>query len=222
MEAAGVAVALQSTPVVEAPGLVVGRARKDAPNKYGCVVGLEESREETTRVDAAKAKAATDKENKVETFWAKWRGAAQEAEAALKDAGGSPGAMKEQKGAYVARLKALYVSRAQKAPPVAWNNKPEADGEEGKLLKEVRKALAEHDESAVPPTPMRLLLDEASEEEQEGGEEGGAEGGESVGLCVSCGRELAEEGESEESPDDFYWGRDGHCWCACGAHVESR
>ena len=205
--------------VVAAPELTVGRARKDAPNKWGCVVQLEASQEETARVEAAAAQKTTDKENKVETFWAKWRGSAREAEAALQEAGGSPGAMKEAKGAYVARLKALYVSRVAKAPPAAWNNKASEDGTEGKLLQEVRVALAAHEDSQVPPTPTRLALDEAVDEEE-------AVGDAAVITCEDCGRELAEEGvqpkDGEELPAnrDFYIGDGGRALYRCGAPAE--
>jgi hypothetical protein len=139
MVAAGVAVEQAMTPAVPAPAMQVGRMRADAPNRYGCVVSLDESNEETTRKEQAVAKAATDKENKETQFWEKWRAEARRAEEKLKGACGSPGEMAKPKGG-VALLKGLYVSRVGKAPPVKWNcvpNEQNARGE-GSLLVEAR------------------------------------------------------------------------------------
>ena len=161
IEASVGAVQLQNTPVVEAPTLPVRKPRKDAPNRYGCVVGAAESSEETRRAVEANSKAVTDKEKKTDQFWAKHRDTIKAAEVHLAEACGSPGAPLKEKtkghAGYVATLKALlYISRAGKPVPPTWNNKPGADRGESKLLREVRAALRENEETRLPMTPQRL------------------------------------------------------------------
>ena len=133
----------------------------------------------------------------------------------MKQANGSPGGLKEVKGAYVARLKALYVSRVEKAPLPSWNNKPGEDGSEGKMLLEVRKALAEHEESKVPPTPTRISLDEDAPEETAAADEE-----EDVGRCEDCGRPLEVEGAAHHADCDFWIDNDGQMWCVCGSLLD--
>ena len=198
----------------------MGRARKDAPNRYGCVVGKDESEQETQQKADAVTAAAAAKENKEENVWTKHRAKARESETALLEAGGSPGAsLKQVKGAYVERLKGLHISRTGKVAPVGLNNKPGEGGAESTLLQAFRRALAQNDESRVPPTPTRLALDEAVDEEE-------AVGDAAVITCEDCGRELAEEGvqpkDGEELPAnrDFYIGDGGRAWCRCGSPAE--
>ena len=71
MAAAGVAIAAANAPVVAGPTLQTGRTRKEAPNKYGCVVQKSESDAEQRAVDAAADKEQQDKENKDSAFWGK-------------------------------------------------------------------------------------------------------------------------------------------------------
>ena len=186
LKAAGVALDKQHEPAVPQPGLPVGRARKDAPNRFGCVVSKSSSDKETELQE----KTAVDKENKAankqDKIWDKWRPEVKASEAALTQAGMSPGEMLKKDSAGVARLKGLVVSRTGKLPK-AKNNKPTEPGAEGALLKEARRAAAEQEETLMPPTPERRTLPftVAMEEEEEGGTEGDEEDKDAGGALTS-------------------------------------
>ena len=61
LRAAGAALEMQNQPAVQPPTVPVSRARKDAPNKYGCVVGRSESDAATFQAQKEKADAAQAK-----------------------------------------------------------------------------------------------------------------------------------------------------------------
>ena len=137
----------------------------------------------------------TDKEKKTDQFWAKHRDTIKAAEIHLAEACGSPGAPLKEKtkghAGYVATLKALYISRAGKPVPPTWNNKPGADRGESKLLREVRAALRENEETRLPMTPQRL---QKRLDEEAGNEEGNDD-------LAESGSDLAYEGTEDAERD---------------------
>ena len=208
MVAAGVALAEANTPAVPVPAIAVARQRADAPNRFGCVVGLSESKQETKRLQDVAKKATTDKDDKENAFWDKWRVDSRKAETALVAANGSPGKMAKVATAGVAVLKALHVSRAG-ALPKSKNNLPAEGGGEGAILLEVRALLAKEDkaESIVPPTPRRLEADlgegGVAEEVEEGGDTGSGKGPAEEQAGEPAGEEQAAEPVGEELPTIF-------------------
>ena len=205
MVAAGVALAKQSQPPVPVPQIPVGRARKDAPNRYGMVVGLAESNEETALQSDAATKAAENKENRRENFWSKHRGDARKAEAALSNASNSPGQMAKAKGG-VSLLKGIITSRMGSLPK-AKNNKPLQEGGEGALLLEARKVVQAQGTTVATMTPVVApghrdrVLDGLGDEAGGPRNLNGDLDEEGVDEDQEAAEELEEEEEEAERPD---------------------
>ena len=221
MEAAGVAVARSK--VAPAPDeQPVKRARKDAPNKYGCVVRKSEHVEAGQREEdeaAAAQKKAADKEN---AFWEQRRAEVKVVEALLAESNGSPGRMvlnddgKIKKGG-VGKLKALIESRSG-APAKSKNNIVAAGAQEGAMLIEARAAIKSNPQTKLPPTPARAATDEADGEVQQGGEAAGwakAMDNQVVVMCEGCSMAMT------AIEVDYHYGEDGMAWCNhCECRVE--
>ena len=164
MNAAGAAVAMQNKAVVDRPDKEVRKVRKDAPNKFGCVVSREESIMQTALDVAAAATAAAkdaDKENKA------WPADRRKAIRGLEE-------ILEQKGTpsklAVGQLKQLIFSRTGHHPH-AKNNKTEEGEEEGAMLREARAAMAKQPTSLCPPSPAAAPATAMEEDEEDNSED---------------------------------------------------
>ena len=160
IEAAGAAVAMQNQAVVDRPDLPVRKVRKDAPNRFGCVVSREESIMQTALDVAAVAAAAakdTDKENKA------WPADRRKAIRGLEE-------ILEQKGTPsklgVGQMKLLIFSRTGHHAH-AKNNKMEEGEAEGAMLREVRAAMAKQPTSLCPPSPAAAPATTEEEDDEE-------------------------------------------------------
>eukprot|EP00966_Prymnesium_polylepis_P185297 4294884-Prymnesium_polylepis.1 len=104
----------------------------------------------------------------------------------------SPGAMMKERGG-VGLGKALYVSRVGKVPQQKWNGKANAANTNGEsdLLRELRKALAENEESAVPATPCRPQQAAAADGEVAVAD-AGVDAGEACGEAAAAAEMMCE------------------------------
>ena len=164
MDAAGAAIAMQNQAVVGRPDKAVGKVRKDAPNRVGCVVSREESIMQTALDVAAAATAAAkdaDKENKA---WPADRRKAIRGLEEILEQQGTPSKLG------VGQLKQLIFSRTGHHPH-AKNNKKEEGEEEGAMLRELRAAMAKQPTSLCPPSPAAAPATAEEEDEEDDSED---------------------------------------------------